>query len=107
MKTVDEKQKGLQEYSTVGDTVTFRGRPVGNIVDEVHVVSLGYKHAIERIHQVPVGREVAGEFAYRFCYYAPSENGTKVFGQYGTLFPEAAVRELLKLAHEKGWPIFP
>lgn len=107
MKTLEEKQKGLQAYSTIGHTVMFRGRPVGNVVDEVHVMSLGYKHCIERVHQLPEGREVAGEFAYRFCYYAPSENGRKVFGQYGTLFPQAELRELLRRAHEKSWPIFP
>ena len=106
MKTLEENQEGLQAHSTIGQTVTFKGKPVGNIVDEVHVVSLGYKHCIERIHQVRECREVAGEFAYRFCHYAPSENGTKLFGQYGTLLPEEELRELLKRAHDKGWPIF-
>ena len=51
MKTFEELQHELEAYSTIGSTVTFGGRPIGEVVDEVFVMSPRYKHVIQRIRQ--------------------------------------------------------
>jgi hypothetical protein len=69
------------------------------------VSSPGFKHLIQRIHKFPEMRGDGDEYAYRFTYYAVL--GTKrVFGQYSPVLSEGELRELLRQAHEKCWPIF-
>ena len=108
MKTLEELQHELEAYSTIGSTVTFGGRPIGEVVDEVFVMSPRYKHFIQRIRQVPAAREDGEEYAYQFSYYTFGSNGNrKTFGQYAPVLSQRELRDLLKRARGKGWPIFP
>jgi hypothetical protein len=71
MKTLEEKQSELEAYTTVGNKVTVECREtpgtyrtIGEVVDEVYAMSHGYKHLVQRIHQIPEAREDGEEYAY-------------------------------------------
>lgn len=80
---------------------------IGQVVDEISILSFDYKHVIQKIELAPEHSWDGSKFAYRSGYYTwdgPME-GIK-WGQYHACLSEKEYRTLAAAAKKKGWPMF-
>jgi hypothetical protein len=114
MKILEETQSEVEPCGTIGQKIMVECpdkpgtyRLLGEVIDQVQVVSRGYRHVIQRVHELPEAREEGEEFAYRFGCHAIATEGKRKFGQFAPVLSERELRRLLKRAHERHWPVFP
>ncbi|MGD0591409.1 MAG: hypothetical protein ABSA44_11530 [Bacteroidota bacterium] len=104
----------LEAQSQKGKKVFFKSKRndnielVGEVVDEVYVIFVDYKHMIQKI-RFAEGQswDAKSKFFYRFGYYTYDKNYKNIkWGQYTPSIREKDLRILLRMARRKGWKIF-
>ncbi len=93
----------------MGETVIVGHTPIGVVEDEIsRIVNDGeYKSFLQRIRLTEAkAGEIGSAYAYRWCYYSPSENLDKLpCSQSALLMGEHQLQDILAEAHLKRWPI--
>ncbi len=109
MATSALSREKIADKTTVGETVIVGHTPIGVVEDEIsRIVNDGeYKSFLQRIRLTEAkAGEIGSAYAYRWCYYSPSENLDKLpRGQSALLMGEHQLQGILAEAHLKRWPI--
>ena len=99
----------VADKTTVGETVIVGHTPIGAVEDEISRISNDgeYKSFLQRIRLTEAkAGEIGSAYAYRWCYYSPSESLDKLpCGQSALLLGEHQLQDILAEAHLKRWPI--
>jgi hypothetical protein len=103
------QHRWIAEKTTVGKTVKFNRIPIGVVEDEVSLVSGDgeYNQFLQktRLHEQKA-TELNSPYAYRWCYYALTEEGNALqFGESALLLSEPELQRILSEARSKNWPI--
>jgi len=109
MATSALTREKVADKTTVGETVIVDHAPIGVVEDEISRIINGgeYKTFLQRIRLTEAkAGEIGSAYAYRWCYYSPSESLDKLpCSQSALLLGEHQLQDILAEAHLKRWPI--
>lgn len=109
MELTPAQRSKIADKTTVGETVIVGHTPIGVVEDEISRIVNGgeYKSFLQRIRLTEAkAGELGSAYAYRWCYYTPSESWDKLpCSQSALLMGEHQLQDILAEAHLKRWPI--
>jgi hypothetical protein len=97
---------GVKKHVKLKYKGTLHNYVLGTVEDEVSVIDNDYKHVIQRIEldDPKTAREWGVNLAYRHGYFTLSKKRRKLtWGQYHSIIPAPAYRQLIQKAKRKGW----